>query len=96
VAPGRPDQNLGGEDDQQCRPSRRSPARGRSSTTSPNPSASLREPPHGRSAPSSAKQSFSRTVQPQLARAHVAEPEQTRDQLGIKRAVTGVQQVKAQ
>jgi hypothetical protein len=28
--------------------------------------------------------------------AHVAEPEQTRDQLGIKRTVTGVQQVKPQ
>jgi hypothetical protein len=37
----------------------------------------------------------SRTVQPQLARAHVAEPEQTRDEFGIKRAATGVQLLEA-
>jgi hypothetical protein len=46
-------------------------------------------------APSSAKPSFSRTVQPQLARAHVAEPEQTHDEFGIKRAATGVQLLEA-
>jgi hypothetical protein len=59
------------------------------------PSAPLREPAHGRSAPSSAKPSFSRTLQPQLARAHLAEPEQTRDEFGIKRAATGVQLLEA-
>jgi hypothetical protein len=36
------------------------------------------------------------SFQPQLPRAHVAEPEQTRDEFGIKRVVTGVHPVETQ